>query len=282
MFFIGISIAAPLLLAFLFSIAFGGEESNPSFSIEMAFVNQDVPPQESPNLGAVVQDIFASEELRDLIHLTEMPDEASALQGILDQRFSAALIIPADFSSAVTEEDSSAQLRIISDPATSIVTQILDYIVTTIADSFSASKISMSLAVEELQRQGGQADEIFYADLTDRLNSQSASESPYLTIVDPQGSAEEGQDSQQQHIIATIMVGMMIFFSFYTGAFASESILSEEENGTLARNLSLPHPFHHHSGRKVSGVFITLLVQVWCCWSVQRSFSRSIGAIGLR
>lgn len=262
MFFIGISIAAPLLLAFLFSIAFGGEESNPSFSIEMAFVNQDVPPQESPNLGAVVQDIFASEELRDLIHLTEMPDEASALQGILDQRFSAALIIPADFSSAVTEEDSSAQLRIISDPATSIVPQILDYIVTTIADSFSASKISMSLAVEELQRQGGQADEIFYADLTDRLNSQSASESSYLTIVDPQGSAEEAQDSQQQHIIATIMVGMMIFFSFYTGAFASESILSEEENGTLARKFVSPTPIHTILAGKFLGVFITLLVQV--------------------
>jgi len=261
MFFVGISIAAPLLLAFLFSIAFGGGESSASFSIEMAFVNQDAPPQESPNLGAVVQDIFMSEELRDLIHLTEVPDEASALQGILDQRFSAALIIPVDFSSAIVEEGSSTQLRIISDPASTIVSQILEYIVTTIADSFSASKISVPLAVEELQQRGGQADEAFYSNLNDKLNSQSDSENYYLTIVDPKGSAEV-QGSQQEQIIATIMVGMMIFFSFYTGAFASESILSEEEKATLARNFVSPTPTRTILAGKFLGVFITLLLQV--------------------
>ncbi len=263
MFFIGISIAAPLLLAFLFSIAFGGEESSTSFSIEMAFANQDVPPQGSSNLGAVVQDVFMSEELRDLIHLTEVPDEASALQGILDQRFSAALIIPVNFSSAIIEESSSTRLRIITDPTATIVPQILDYIVTTIADSFSASKITMSLAVEELQQQGEQADDAFYSNLNDKLNSQSNSEASYLIIVDPKGSTEEVQASpQQQKIIAAIMVGMMVFFSFYTGAFASESILLEEEKGTLARKFVSPTPIRTILAGKFLGVFITLLVQV--------------------
>ena len=262
MFFIGISIAAPLLLAFLFSMAFGGgESSTSSFSIEMALVNQDAPPQESADLGAVVRDIFTSEGLRDLVQLTEVPDEASALQGILDQRYSAALIIPADFSRAITEAGSSTQLRIITDPAATIAPQILENIVTTIADSFSASKISVTLAVEELQRRGGQAGEAFYSNLIDQLTYQSGTEISYLTVVDPQELAET-QDSQQQQIIATIMVGMMIFFSFYTGAFASESILSEEERGTLARKFVSPTPIRTILAGKFLGVFITLLVQV--------------------
>lgn len=264
MFFIGISLAAPLLLAFLFSTAFGGGSSTAISNIAVAFVNLDVPPQGSPNLGDMVRDVFNGEGLKELISLHAVASKEEAVRGINDQEYSAALIIPANFSQAVVEEGATAQLRIISDPAASIAPQILENITASIADGFSSSKIMVALAVEELQRRGGQADEEFYTDVVDRITAQSQDQSgasnASLTILDPQGNT--GEASDQQQIVSIIMVGMMIFFAFYTGAFASESLLLEEEKGTLARKFVSPTPVRTILAGKFFGVFITLIVQV--------------------
>lgn len=265
MFFVGISLAAPLLLTFLFSTAFGGGGSTAISNIDVAFVNLDVPPQGNPNLGETVREIFNSEGLKELINLHTIASEKEAISGINDQKYSAALIIPADFSQAVIEEDEVAQLRIISDPAERIAPQILENITASIADGFSSSKIMITLAVEELQRRGGQADEEFYTDVVNRITAQSGDQSnaanSMLTILNSQGKMGEVSDQSLQ-IVSIILVGMMIFFAFYTGAFASESLLLEEEKGTLARKFVSPTPVKTILTGKFLGVFVTLIVQV--------------------
>lgn len=265
MFFIGISLVAPLLLTFLFSTAFGGGSSTAISNIDVAFVNLDVPPQGSPNLGETIREVFNTEGLKELINLHTVASEAEAVSGINDQEYSAALIIPANFSQAVIEEGKAAQLRIISDPAENIAPQILENITASIADGFSSSKIMITLAVEELQRRGGQADEEFYTDVVNRITAQSGDQSSavnsMLTILNSQGKTGEIGDQSLQ-MISTIMVGMMIFFAFYTGAFASESLLLEEEKGTLARKFVSPTPVRTILAGKFLGVFVTLIVQV--------------------
>ena len=265
MFFIGISLAAPLLLTFLFSTAFGGGSSTAISNIDVAFLNLDVPLQGSSNLGETVREVFNTEGLKELINLHTVASEEEAINGINDQEYSAALIIPADFSQAVIEEGKVAQLRIISDPAESIAPQILENITASIADGLSSSKIMITLAVEELQRRGGQADEEFYTDVVNRitaqLGDQSSAVNSMLTILNSQGKIGEVGD-QSQKLISTIMVGMMIFFAFYTGAFASESLLLEEEKGTLARKFVSPTPVKTILAGKFLGVFVTLIVQV--------------------
>jgi ABC-2 type transport system permease protein len=265
MFFVGISLAAPLLLTFLFSTAFGGGSSTAISNIDVAFVNLDVSSQGNPNLGETVREVFNTEGLKELINLHTVASEEEAISGINDQEYSAALIIPVDFSQAVIEEGKAAQLRIISDPAESIAPQILENITASIADGFSSSKIMITLAVEELQRRGGQADEEFYTDVVNRITAQSGNQSnavnSMLTILNSQGKTGEVGDQSLQ-MISTIMVGMMIFFAFYTGAFASESLLLEEEKGTLARKFVSPTPVKTILAGKFLGVFVTLIVQV--------------------
>lgn len=266
LYFIGISLIAPLLLSFLFSAAFGGGgESTAISNIAIAFVNQDVPPQGSPNLGETVYEIFHSAGLKDLITLHEVAGEEEALQGINEQDFSAAVIVPADFSQVVSGQGGTTHLRVIYDPAENIAPQILESITATIANEFSSSKIMVSLAVEELQRRGGQASEQFYTDLVARITARSESQSgvtsPLLTVLNPQGQREEARDEMQQ-IISIIMVGMMIFFAFYTGAATSESLLQEEEKGTLARKFVSPTPVRDILAGKFLGVLITLVVQI--------------------
>lgn len=266
LYFVGMSLVAPLLLAFLFSTAFGGGDDSTAISnIAIAFVNQDIPVQGSPNHGETVYQIFQTAGLKEMITLHDVANEAQAVNGINEQEFSAALIVPVDFSQAVVEEGQTAQLRIIYDPAKSITPQILETITTTVADGFSSSKMMIPLAVEELQRRGGQADEQFYSKLVERITSQSQKSSgvatSMLTVFNPQGQEGEVNDQVQQ-IISIIMVGMMIFFVFYTGAATSESLLQEEETGTLARKFVSPTRVRDILAGKFLGVLITLIIQI--------------------
>jgi ABC-2 type transport system permease protein len=82
-----------------------------------------------------------------------------------------------------------------------------------------------------------------------------------LTVLNPQGQEGEVNDQVQQ-IISIIMVGMMIFFVFYTGAATSESLLQEEETGTLARKFVSPTRVRDILAGKFLGVLITLIIQI--------------------
>jgi len=63
-------------------------------------------------------------------------------------------------------------------------------------------------------------------------------------------------------IIAPIMAGFMIFFAFYAGTGASESILEEEENHTLPRLFTTPTPQSTILSGKFLAVFLVVLMQV--------------------
>ena len=54
---------------------------------------------------------------------------------------------------------------------------------------------------------------------------------------------------------------MLVFFVFFTGAHTAESILKEQEEGTLARLFTTPTPLPVILGGKFTAVFATLVVQ---------------------
>ena len=63
-------------------------------------------------------------------------------------------------------------------------------------------------------------------------------------------------------VAGLVMVGMMIFFSFFTGATTAGTIVSEDENGTLARLFTTPTTLTAILGGKLTAVFATVLIQV--------------------
>ena len=73
-------------------------------------------------------------------------------------------------------------------------------------------------------------------------------------------------------IVSLILAGMMVFFSFYTGAASIETILIEEERGTLARLFTTPGSQRTILGGKVLAAIFTLTIQV----VVLMSFGRLI------
>ena len=63
-------------------------------------------------------------------------------------------------------------------------------------------------------------------------------------------------------IVGPILGGMMIFFAFFTGTNTAQSILREDEEGTLARLFTTPTKRTVILAGKLLSVFLTVLVQV--------------------
>jgi len=63
-------------------------------------------------------------------------------------------------------------------------------------------------------------------------------------------------------VITQIMGAMMIFYSFYTGTASAQSILQEDENGTLPRLFTTPTPQSTILGGKFLAVGLTVIIQM--------------------
>ena len=81
-----------------------------------------------------------------------------------------------------------------------------------------------------------------------------------IAIQPPPGQVEDV--SLGTRIIGTIAVGMMLFFVFFTGASTAESIVREDEEGTLARLFTTPTPRSVILAGKLLAVGLTLIVQL--------------------
>jgi ABC-2 type transport system permease protein len=63
-------------------------------------------------------------------------------------------------------------------------------------------------------------------------------------------------------MIGRIMAGMMIYFAFFMGALSAESIIREDEEGTLERLFTTPTSQAAILGGKFTAVVLALIVQV--------------------
>lgn len=63
-------------------------------------------------------------------------------------------------------------------------------------------------------------------------------------------------------MMSSMTVGMLVFFAFYTAAIMAQSILKEEEDGTLPRLFTTPTARVAILGGKFTAIFMMVIVQV--------------------
>ena len=84
-----------------------------------------------------------------------------------------------------------------------------------------------------------------------------------LNVATPGAPEAEGEeDGGIGLFLAVIMGGMMVFYAFFTGASAMQTILVEDEEGTLPRLFTTPTPRAVIIAGKALAVVVTLVVQV--------------------
>lgn len=227
--------------------------------------------------GAMLLQFLQDDSLASLLQVAVAADEASAREAVEERSADVAVVIPADFTAAVLEPERSAaslearrsaNVTLVRDPTLTLGPGIVKGLVSQFVDGFAGAKIAANVVAKQLGQSGATADaEIlqsvvakYVAWVTEQGESRSQGSHPALRTAPPPSKEQTANRGGQ--MAGAVMIGMMIFFSFFTGATTAGTIVSEDERGTLARLFTTPTAHTAILAGKLAGVFATVLVQV--------------------
>jgi ABC-2 type transport system permease protein len=279
----------PILVTLMFSFMFGGGDEGPSFSLPVTQVivaNLDLgSPAFSQNLaalntetntaqnfdfagieslGEILLRSLQAEALADLVEVTTASDAQSAYQAVNNGEAGVALVIPPDFTTALIDADTTAQVELYHDPTLTVGPQIVHSIVSGFIDSTLQTPIGMQVIYTELYKLGLNPGPEMTEKMVARLLSANIEGQTFniQAPVQDEKAVPNPQANPIKNIVNLVMGGMMIFYAFFTGATMAQTILIEEESGTLARAFTTPVPAWAILGGKFLASVVTVLVQV--------------------
>ncbi len=268
-FLIGMGIFAPLIITALLFFAFGGfaGEASDLPVLKLGFVNLDQPAQ-GQNLGEMIFSMFTDESVSGWLAAARYPDEQAALAALDNRELGVAVIIPQCLSQAALQGGQGVVIKIIQDPTLTVTPSVVRNMIQSFLDGVYSGRVAYELISARSASAGLQATPetltAVFAALqswyTDFQRSLFHSPAAPLVLRLPSENADPTAGGMQQ-VIRLIMVGQMVFFSFFTAAYAMESILREHENGTLARLYTTPTPHMTILIGKLMAVVITVLLQ---------------------
>jgi ABC-2 type transport system permease protein len=281
----------PILVTLLFMVMFGNAGGNddsfelPTTSVVVVNLDEGTFPTDQfagseitgvtgldlsdvQNMGDLLTGILASEIFADLMSTSEAADETAGRAAVDNQEAGLVIIIPQDFTEAVTGQLATTAVRLYKDPTLTFGPTIVESIVAQIVDDFSANKITIGVSMQQLLASGVPFTQELPGLLVEQYAAYSSSQgmvtfgdtSDLIETKLPSG-LEEPTDLITE-IVSLIMAGMMVFFAFFTGAASVETILVEEERGTLARLFTTPNSHRTILGGKVLAAIFTVTIQV--------------------
>jgi ABC-2 type transport system permease protein len=269
-FLVGMAFAAPLLLTgliyFAFGSLFGGDITQ--LEVKVGIVNLDTLPADSPleaPIGTTIRDMFFDDSVKSWITANDYPDEAAARTAVDNQEIGTAVIIPAGFSGNIMAGQRDDPILLIQDPTLNITPGIVKDMVTSLLDGVAGGGIAYQVVRERLQANGTESDpsslqlilekySTWYMDFQRALFHTP--EKAALIVASPTKS-----EDTLQAMIGSVMAGQLIFFSFFTGAYAMMNILQEDEEGTLSRLFTTPTQRTTILAGKFLYVFLIVLLQ---------------------
>lgn len=244
--------AIPLLIVGLFTVAFGGTSTSQrkEFSIPVTKVvlanldsgsrGLDLDPSDADpatTAGDILTRLLESGEMKTFMTVTTAASEREARTAIDGRVAEVAIIIPPAFTEACVNGAGKGTVAIYQDPALSLGPGIVRAIVSQTVDEFTSVRIAQTTLSKGLATAGivlspedvAQALQRF---IKEALTAQGAS---VALAIEAPPSKQQKSASVLATILAVSMAGMMVFYVFYTGTACAESILLEQEQGTLQR-----------------------------------------------
>jgi ABC-2 type transport system permease protein len=271
MFLIGMTLLAPLLVTGLIFVAFGGlgseEGGNDLPSVSVGIVNLDQAPTGSPvAIGDSLYGMFTDPSVASWLTAVEFADQAAARAALDRQEIGVAVIVPEDFSASILSGKASQPIRILQDPTLTIGPMVVQNMVTSFLDGITGGGVAVQVVMERTSASGLALDVSGINGLIPRYQAwyiafqRTLFHDPVQAALLVSAPAAEGaSQSSGTQIFSLVMAGQMIFFAFYTGAYAMMSILTEQEEGTLPRLFTTP------TDRSVilAGKFLAVLITVF-------------------
>ena len=268
-FSIGMMVVLPLLITGLIYAAFGGISTGKVDlpAVKVGLLNQDSLPAASllsQSLGSNIRAMFLDDSVKSWIQAADYGDETSLRAALDRQEIEVAVIVPPDFSARFLGDQPDLAVGVIGDPTLTIGPQVVQTMVDSLLDGVRGGGIayqtlknrqpsaSAAVAAAWIERYSA-----WYADFQRKLFHDPAQAA--FVMVAPAANGQSEPPAQK--VLGMVMAGMLIFFAFYTGAYAMMSILREDEEGTLARLFSTPTDRTAILAGKFLAVFVTVLLQ---------------------
>jgi ABC-2 type transport system permease protein len=270
-FMVGMTIVAPLFVTGMLYLAFSGSGSGKYDlpPVVVGIVNQDQPVENQPALGKTIVSMFTDPSVSSWLKPVEINDEATARQSVDRQEIGVAVIIPKDFSRIVFSGKGSTSLVLVQDPTLSIGPTVIRNMLGSLLDGIDGANVTAKIVNEHASSQGktldpnvlGTALTSFQSWYTTFQRTLYHSSDAAIVLHAPGKAPDTGTQGNMQQILAFVLAGQMIFFCFYTGAYAMMSVLNEDEHGTLARMFTTPTDRTAILTGKFLAVVVTVTIQ---------------------
>jgi len=266
----------PLLMTGMFSLMFGGSGSKnqaftlPVTKVVVANLDQGGPGFEAAktqlpggsqagSMGDLILSVLQDKSFADLMQVTTVDSAEAARKAVDNQEAGAAILIPADFSARFSDLESQATIELYKDPALTIGPGIIQSILEQFMDSMSASRIAVSVTL----KQTGSTEPALIGRVMQQYLSSAPAGDQRAALLDVRSVTTNKQStSPLLTIIAPIMGWLIIFYAFFTGASTAQSILKEDEEGTLPRLFTTPTSQTTILAGKFLAVGLTVVVQM--------------------
>ena len=224
--------------------------------IPVVIVNQD-----SGELGKVLEDVFASDEIKQLIAAQPQSDPTAARALVDEGKLAAVIIVPEGFSESIMSGESGGEvvrIEFYENPTHPTSTGIVRSILESFLTQVEVGRVSGALIVNQLLSSGAiqlnQAAAIGAEVGREVVGNSSGSINLITTTAEGSGVKFD--------ILAYLAPGMAMLFLMYTVSFGGRSLLVESRTGTMARMLISPSNPGFILGGKGLGIFLTAAAQL--------------------
>jgi ABC-2 type transport system permease protein len=265
----------PLLMGGMFYLMFGSRgNSGNGFSVpatKVVVANLDAggpgfdavkaqfPVGNARSMGDVILTTLQGKGFENLMKVTSADSAEAARTAVDQQKAGVAIIIPADFSERFSDLAGTATIELYKDPTLSLGPAIVESILSQYMDGMSGAKI----AVNVVMKQTGSSDPKIIGSVLQAYMAASPAGDPSASLLDVRSPASvKAPSNPVGAIVGLIMAGMTVFYAFFTGASSAQSILREEEEGTLPRLFTTPTTQTTILTGKLLAVVLTVAVQM--------------------
>jgi ABC-type Na+ efflux pump permease subunit len=263
------ALGLPLLTAGVFYAAFGGlsggENGQTIAAPRVMVVNLDSAGQ----AGTMLADLLTGKELSGVLDAVRESDPAAARAAVDAGEAAVAVILPENFTASLTAAGTggTVAVELYQNPALTVGPAIVRSIVGQLLDGFAGVRVSVQASGEALAARSvpfdGQTAAGIAAQYTrwSQMQMSVGAGQAWLEVQSVAGAKQESMDTIAR-MISAIMAMMMIFYCFFTGTAAAQSILQEQEAGTLPRMFTTPARRSMILAGKLLAVLVTLLLQL--------------------
>ncbi len=266
----------PLLMTGMFYFMFGGAAkgsqgfSVPVTEVVVADLDQGGPGfdaakaqfpggSQAHSLGDMILATLQDKSFAALMKISTADSAEAARAQVDSQKAGVALIIPADFSQRFSDLNGQASIELYKDPTLTLGPSIVESVMSQFMDNMSGAKV----AVDVVTRQTGSTDPALIGQVVTQYMAAIPTGDQTAALLDLHTPvAQKPASNTLSLIVSLIMGGMTIFYAFYTGTSTAQSILREDEDGTLPRLFTTPTTQASVLGGKFLAVGLTVVVQM--------------------